>query len=80
MVNAGTVSLQEPGDGGPGLPGGQELDVGVPEGQGNDPGTVDLLSRPRLHAEHGAIECERFVEVGDGDTDVGQTRIRRPGH
>ena len=80
MVNARTVAFQVPGDRRPGLPGGQQLDVGIPEAQGNDPGAIDLFGRAGLHAEHGAIECERFVEVGDGDTDMGQTRIRRPGH
>ena len=80
VMNAGTVAVEKPGDGSVGRGGRQELDVGFTQRQGNYPGSVDIFNRSRLDPEHGAIESKRFVEVGDGNPDVGQTRLRRLGH
>lgn len=75
VMDAGTATLEELCDRGARLAGSQQLDVSIPELQGDDPGPVDILSRTRLEAEHGTIEREGLVEVGDGDPDVSQPRI-----
>jgi len=76
VVNAGAVPLEEPGDRGAGFAGCEQLDGGLTECERHDVGAVDIFSRPRFDPEHGAIERKSLVEIGNGNSDVGQARVR----
>ncbi len=80
MVNAGTVAFEEPGDRCSGFPRGEELDLDVAETDRHDGGAIGDFLGTGLEAKHLPVEGESLAQVGDGDADVSQARLRSGGH
>ena len=74
MMNPGAAPGEEFGDGGIGIARLEQLDVDVPESQGNDDGAVRLFGRLGADAENVAIERQGIGDAGHRDADVGQTQ------
>lgn len=70
MVDAGTASLEEPGNGAVRRERREQLDLGVAEWQGHDGGAVGLFRRVRRETEDIPVEGERRVEIRHGDADM----------
>ena len=54
-----------------GSTGREQLYLGFAERQRHDAGAIGDFGRMRLQAEHVTIERERRVEIGHGDSDMG---------
>lgn len=80
VVDAGAVALEIFSDRALRIVRGEQLDHGVAERDGNDPGAIGILERAGRRAEDPAVERQRFLEVGDGDPDVGEPGRREAGH
>lgn len=74
MMNPWAAPGEEFGDGGIGIARLEQLDVDVPEPQGNDGGAVRHFRRLGRHAQHVAIERQGIGDAGYRDADVGQTQ------
>jgi thioredoxin 1 len=53
------------------IQGGQELDLGLPEGEGQNGGPVDYLRWMRLNAKDVSVKGERGLEIGNSYSDMG---------
>ncbi len=80
VVNPGAMTFEEPGDRRARFRREEELDPGVTQGDRDDGRPIDGFLGAGLEAEYLSVERESLVEVGDGDPDVRQMRLRRCGH
>ena len=70
VMDAGTATLEEPGDRAVRRERREQLDLGVAERQGHDGGAVRLFRRVRCEAEDIPIKGKRRVEIRHGDSDM----------
>ncbi len=74
VMDAGTPPLQKAGDRTLGVPRREELNLGFAEGKGHNGGAIGRLGRVRLDTQHLPVEGGGGVEVGDGNSDMRDTR------
>ena len=74
VMNPGTTPGEELGDRRIGVARLEQLDVDVPELQGDDRGAVRLFGRLGSDAQHVAVERQGVGDAGHRDADVGQTQ------
>ena len=80
VVDAGAAAGQEPGDGAIGVSRREQFHGRATEGQGDDGRAVSDLRLVGRHVQDVTIECQRGVEIGNGDTDMGDVRGTGLGH
>lgn len=74
VVNSGAAPSEESGNGAVGVARREQLDLGFTEGEREDVGAVGHLGGMRMQAEHVPVERSGGVEVGNRNSDVGNTR------
>ena len=70
MMDSRPPTSEKSRDGAVRIPGRQQLDLGLTEGQSDDGGAIRHLGRVRLETEHVTIEGERRLDVRHGDPDM----------
>ena len=70
MMDSRSPTSEKSRDGAVRIPGRQQLDLGLTEGQSDDGGAIRHLGRVRLETEHVTIEGERRLDVRHGDPDM----------
>lgn len=75
VMNARTAPLEKSCDGTVGVAGRQELDLALPEGQGNYCGAVGVLGRMGNEPQHIPIERQSGFDIRHGDAHVGDAGL-----
>jgi hypothetical protein len=73
MVDAWPAFPEESGDRAVCGIGGQQLDVDVPEADGNNSRPIRCFRMGRFEAQYVTVEGGGFLEVDNGDTDMGNS-------
>lgn len=75
VMDAGAATLEKFCDGTARVAGGQQLDLALPEREGNDGSAVGVLGRMGCEPQHIPVERQRGFDIRHGDAHVGDAGL-----